>query len=92
MRTTPVSKRTGRWPLPQRVEVEFEDACASGSWRQMADHRKDDHPSRCRSIGYLLEKTRTYVTVAQSQARETQNVSDTMSIPRGAIVAIRKLR
>jgi hypothetical protein len=89
---TTVASRKSRWPLAERVEVEFDDACSSGQWRTMADHRRDDGPSRCRSIGYLLERSSRCITLAQSQSRDTQNVADTMSIPRKAVIAIRRLR
>jgi hypothetical protein len=86
------SKEKPTWPLGVRVEVEFFDSCASGRWRTVADHRKDSHPSLCRSVGYLLERTARHVTVAQSISSNSQDVADTMSIPLAAVRSIKRLR
>jgi hypothetical protein len=81
-----------RWPLLVRVEVEFVDACTRGTWSTLEEQRRESRPSRCRSIGYLVERTATHVTVAQSISSASQNVADTMSIPRRAVLSIKKLR
>ena len=81
-----------RWPLHVRVEVEFVDSCTRGTWSSLEEHRRESSPSLCRSVGYLLERTATHVTVAQSISSHSQSVADTMSIPRACVRAIKRLR
>ena len=74
-----------KWPIKRCVEIEFTDACTSGGWMALERQRKETGTSLCRSIGFLVDATADHVTVAQSISQTTENVSDTMSIPRAAI-------
>ena len=83
---------TTKWPLNTRVEIEFVDACTNGNWNSVDVHRRDSHPSLCRTIGYLVEHTAKYVTVAQSISSNSQNCADTMSVPRAAVKRMRRVK
>ena len=82
----------GKWPVNVRVEVEWVDSCTRGNWDSLERHRKESRPSRCRSIGYLIESSDRCITVAQSMSTDSQNISDTMSIPRKAITRVRRIQ
>jgi hypothetical protein len=77
-----------RWPL---VEVEWLDAHACGGWETPATYRADA-PAVCCSVGYLLHRTRAALTLVQSCGLTTGEVTDALTIPRGCVRKMRRLR
>ena len=78
----------------KRVEVEWLDSICEGSW-----HRRDDVIREAtreamlhRSIGYLVHENDEMVLLAGSRGESGVMVSDTMQIPRVAVLTVRELR
>jgi hypothetical protein len=80
-----------KWPLKELVEVEWSDAITHGAWDSRDAHIKAARTRPLRTVGYLVQKNRTSVTVAQSMSSVTQHIADTMTIPRGEVRKIRHL-
>ena len=70
------------------IEVWWRDSAASGGWKTREAYQTVE-PSECRTAGYLLKKTRTHITVVQSQDDEGK-VSDSMNCTRGATALCRR--
>jgi hypothetical protein len=70
------------------VEVEWTDSCSQGGWGTTESHLSN-HPSTCRTVGYLLARDKRRITVVQSQSDTTLNVAEGMSIPAFAVKRIR---
>ena len=82
-------KRSRRqWPAKDLVEVEYLDSSTSGGWQQKKDINHE--PAFCRTVGYLIKKTRRSLTLAQSIG-DTNDVDAIWRIPRGAILRQRHL-
>ena len=71
------------------VEIEWIDSCSSRGWASKEHHIGDFSVSSCRSTGYVIEKTKDIITLAQSLGDDTKNIADTISIP---LVAVKKIR
>lgn len=82
---------TPKWPLHVRLEVTWRDSSAQGGWRNLDDYKSSVHVGPCKSLGYLVSRTRGMLTLAQSQSAPTGQVSDIVTIPAEAIVKVRKL-
>lgn len=66
----------------RRVEVTWEDAIGAPGWaipQQIEEFVSDPHPL-CRSIGYLIRRTREHLVLGQSLNQG--NVQALLSIPR----------
>ena len=73
-----------------RVEITWVDSKGiGGDWVHWEDVEPMP-PAECMSIGYIIEETADYVTIAQS-ATDTQ-VLGTMTIPKCAITEINTLK
>ena len=57
----------------------------------MPEFIKDAGPVQCRTAGYLLTKTKKYITVVQNRGEDTGNVGEAMNIPRSCVKRIRRL-
>ncbi len=79
------------WPLKKRVEVLWRDSASQGGWNTPEGYRKKRHVGPCKSIGYLLEDSGRMLTLAQSQSGKGGDVSDCITIPREAVVRIRRV-
>jgi len=71
------------------VEIVWADANVSGGWRSREEYEKAEL-SVGLTVGYLLTKNRSIVTVVQSQAGS--RVSDSITIPRCTIKSIMRLK
>jgi hypothetical protein len=80
-----------RWPLRRCVEVEWVDSCTDGRWASVAIHRKESHPSTCRTIGYIVDNSPKHIILAQSQSIDTQHCTDTMAIPKSAVRRVKRV-
>lgn len=79
-----------KWPLTKLIEVEWDDAAVKGKWCGMATYEECE-PCRCRTVGYLLKADQRRVVIIQNQSRDG-DVSDSMTIPRGCVRKMRKLK
>ena len=83
-----------KWPMKKILEVFWVDSCSRGRWDSLTNYQKEV-PALCRTVGYLVKQTRTYITLALSQGDMTamsNNVLDSISIPRGCVTRIRQLK
>jgi hypothetical protein len=82
---------TPKWPLRARVEVEWRDSASRGGWDSVGNHRQRRQVGPCRSIGYLLTQDKDVVQLAQSMSSMTQDVNDTVTIPRENVIRMKRL-
>ena len=71
------------------VVVDWIDSSSHGTWRRDWDTYGD--VSRCRSLGFLVEKGRKKVKLLQSSEVTSDSMADAMIIPRVAVTKIRRL-
>jgi len=81
-----------QWPVNRLVEVEWHDSSSRGRWDTPAEYVKTAHVGPCRSVGYLIQANSKLIQLVQSQSSRTGDVSDGVTIPRKAVVRIRRLR
>ena len=76
------------------VEVEWLDAMSEGRWMdtETAISRATREVMLHRSVGYLIHETDDLILLAGSRGETSENVADTMQIPRVAVLAVRDLR
>ena len=68
------------------VKVEWLDSCVDNGWK--SEHEVIENTvSHCESVGYLLKKDKTQVSIIQNVS-DTGNVSEQMSIPRRCVKRI----
>lgn len=82
----------GSFPLLSMLEIEWVDSCSSKGWGSRDYHIKDFAESHCRTVGYLIERSKTSMSLAQSISDDTKNLADVMSIPTVAIKKVRRLK
>lgn len=74
-----------------RVEVEWRDSCSRGMWDSIEGHRKRNGVGPILSIGYLLQKTKQVVQLAQSHSVANDDVTDTITIPSENVVRMKRI-
>lgn len=73
------------------LEIDWEDTCTTQGW--CSNRRlKGGKPARCRTVGYLFEETKSYVSVGISIDRRNESWMDTQTIPRGCIKKIKRIK
>ena len=80
-----------RFPLRDRVEVEWVDSAHCGGWASIDHKRRIQGVVTCRTVGYVLERTPEVLKLVMSQSNDAQDVADGMSIPRSVIKRVRRL-
>ena len=70
------------------VEIEWDDSASPSHWQEPNATSK---PMKCRTAGYLLRETRTYVVVASTVARDGGTMAP-LAIPKGCITKRRRLK
>lgn len=70
------------------VEVTWYDAISMRGWRDKATYAKQK-AAPCRTVGYIIKKTKREMVLAQTQGGDEINGS--MTIPRDWVQKIRKL-
>lgn len=74
------------------VSVRWIDSTMNGHWHAAsAVGAALDPTATIASVGYLLEKTRKHIVLAQSLSEGSQEVGNLLSIPRFAVVSIKRL-
>jgi hypothetical protein len=71
------------------VEVEWIDSCGNTKIWEFIEGLDHMLPLPATSVGYLIEKTKTYITIAQTLSE--QSVARRFTIPLGCVKKIRKL-
>ncbi len=79
--------RMGAWYV-----VTWHDAFSSVDTDWKKPHKIDTSPLTIVSAGRLVKQTKKYVTLAQTFDTNSGKVSCLMSIPRGMMVKVRKVR
>lgn len=76
------------------VEVEWLDSMSEGRWMdtETAISRATREVMLHRSVGYLIHETDDLILLAGSRGESSEHVSDTMQIPRVAILAVHDLK
>jgi hypothetical protein len=76
------------------VIVEWEDSASSGRWGTRDDYHKKAKSSLgpIRSVGWLNRSDRTAVQLLQSQSAANGDVADAVTIPRGCVRRIIRLK
>ena len=81
-----------KFPESKLVEVDWVDSASRGRWDSLANYKKEV-TAYCRSAGYLIANTKRHIIVLQTQGANTINDAlDAITIPKGCILKIRKLK
>lgn len=73
----------------QMVLVDWLDANSHYGWSSEGEH--DVEPSLCHSLGFVLMDAPDYIRLAFGFS-DQGNIQDSLSIPRGCILAVKPLR
>ena len=76
----------------QIVRVEWVDSCSDSGWNKRSFYEKDTTVSKCESVGFLLKKTRTEITIFLSKSHTTGQITELMTIPRKAVTKLYYLK
>jgi len=75
---------------PRILEIEWVDSCGLLNVWEVRDGLETLPPSPIRTIGYLWEMTKDYITLCQSYS--PMQVARRFSIPRGCIKKVKAIR
>ena len=72
------------------VKVKWTDSIHGAGWN---DHRaaSTSRPTKITTVGYLLERDKDRVVVAQSVSDDTEELGNLLTIPRAAVRSIKRL-
>lgn len=73
---------------PKIVAIHWLDAVAAAGW---TDHSEAPEAATIYSVGFLVKRTRTAVTIATSVGGEDNEHNGSMTIPRGMIVKMTEI-
>lgn len=76
-------KPDGGMKLPKIVAIHWLDAVAGAGW---TEHDEAPEPSTIYSVGFLVKKTRSAVTIATSVGATDSEHNGSMTVPRGMII------
>lgn len=87
LQSTSSGRSGGGYPL---VEVTWVDSTGTPGWQREIQVK----PLVCHTAGYLMRSSRNSVVVALSvsEERSANTCADTMTIPRGSVKRIRRLK
>ena len=76
------------------VLIRWVDSCGVTDEWERVDELRPQPPAKCLSVGFLLEESRYYVTIAQSVSgrRKPRQVLGRMTIPKCAITRVKELK
>ncbi len=78
---------TERFPI---VEVTWADSCSLYGWKSLKDY-KEDTLVKCKSVGYLIDKSKGRISILQSLT-ESGGASDSIMIPKNCVQKITVLK
>lgn len=72
--------------------VRWVDSASAPRWRY--PHEIDSRPATCLTVGYVVHETKEAITLAQTQRVDESydDVNGCMTIPRGCIKSIRRIK
>lgn len=66
-----------------RITITWQDACEMSGWRTVSDAIKIPDEIFCRTIGYFINQTKDFITIAHTIGLSDKNdVTGVMHIPR----------
>ena len=71
------------------VKIVWVDSATIDGWVSV-DFAESFDPSECVTVGWVVKKTREYITVTSSRS-DTVNYSQLMTIPRKCVTSIKEL-
>ena len=74
----------------RRLEVTWHDSSGKTGWARPNVGYPEKTPLTCQTIGYLLRRNKSIVSLAQS-IDEQGKVNDVMTIPRQCVIRVRRL-
>lgn len=83
-------RRKAEYPLNKLMEIEWLDSATKGGWNHHDNYQEEAQTSLCKSVGYVLKDNKDMIVLVQTQS-VTQNVTDSIAVPKGCIVKVRKL-
>jgi hypothetical protein len=85
-------KNTPTFPESTLVEVDWVDSASRGRWDSLENYKREQ-TAHCRSAGYMIVKNTKCVILLQTQGCNTvHDALDAITIPRGCIQRIRRLK
>ena len=72
------------------VLVEWLDSRRGEGWARLEEVR-DESPTRCRSVGWIIRKSPSALTIAGHLGENPEQCCGDMTIPKRSITKIRKL-
>ena len=72
------------------VEVEWVDSAATGGWNP-ARKFIESGTSRCRSVGYMIERSNKQIVLVTNLSDDTGNAGEGMAIPTACVKRVRIL-
>lgn len=78
----------------QAVEVTWLDSCVDSGWHASDAAFVRAAPSLCSSVGWLLERSKTQLVLAQSRTSsdEGEQYADVLTIPAAVVKRVRRLK
>lgn len=75
------------------VYVRWRDSSSTDAWQSSAAafERCNTTNLECESVGFLMEASRDRVTMCMSRGLDLELIGDTLTIPREAVVQIKRL-
>jgi len=76
------------------VEVEWLDSCVDSGWHAHDAAFVRAAPTQCTSVGYLIERTKAQLVLAQSVTAtdDGDQIADVLTIPASVVKRVRRLR
>lgn len=74
------------------VEVTWVDSAHRSGWERLENRRKYQDVAVCRSVGFLLDRTKKQLRLVQSVDRELESAAEGLSIPAKAVISVRRLK
>ena len=75
---------------PRMVEIEWVDSATTRGWNSPGQF-VESPLAHCRTVGYLLKRTKKYVVVVQSLGDDTHNAGEGLGIPASCVKRLRRL-
>lgn len=75
-------------------EVTWLDSCVDSGWHAHDAAFVRAAPTLCKSVGYLIERTKTQLVLAQSWTtnEDGDQLADVLTIPAAVVKSVRRLR
>lgn len=78
--------------VPERVEVEWVDACRTPATFCLEDLPRQRQGLRVLTLGYVIDDGPEFLTISPEIWPDEESIREILEIPRGWLVKIRKLK